>query len=91
MHVATCTYRQTFATYLREAWHVEKSARANAAASAALPVLTPTEADRVHELEAMAELQPITTVGNERMRELLRQASAIRTAARNRPCLDQRA
>lgn len=82
MHVATCNYRQAFAAYLREAWHVEKSARASAAASAAGPVLTPAEAERISELEAAAYIQPINVQGNIRMRDLLAQARAIRSNRR---------
>ncbi|QBR71911.1 hypothetical protein CU048_12235 [Beijerinckiaceae bacterium] len=78
MHVATCTYRQAFAAYLRDAWHVEKSSRANAAATAARPVLTAAAAEQADDLEAAAYAQPINIPGNIRMRELLAQAHALR-------------
>jgi hypothetical protein len=82
IHVAICTYRQVFAAYLREAWHVEKSARASAVASAALPALTHADAALADDLEAAAHAQQINVQGNIRMRDLLAQAHAIRANRR---------
>lgn len=81
--VPKASYREIFASCLRSAWANAKFAAEEAAYEASLPPIPTDIAERIRELRAEAEFEPITMRGNDRYSALLTKARTLEEDARD--------